>query len=60
VRGWLEQVAEPTVVDRVANLQEQIGTSSRPAHLPGLVHSPIDQESAVPSVIDVQTRKPAR
>jgi hypothetical protein len=39
-----EPGAECAVVDRAANLQEQIGTSSRPAHLLRLVHSPVDEE----------------
>src|SRR5579884_2244948 len=45
---WLKQVAESrpehAVVDRTANLEQKIGTSSRPSHLLRLVHAPIDEE----------------
>jgi hypothetical protein len=46
--GWLEPLSEVgterAIVNGAANLQQEIGTSSRPAHLLELVHSPIDQE----------------
>src|SRR5271165_5133681 len=47
-RDRLKQVtesrAERAVVDRTRNLQQQVGASSRPSHLPRFVHPPIDQE----------------
>ena len=39
-----EAGTERAVVDRTANLQQQVGASARPAHLLRLVHPPIDQE----------------
>ena len=36
--------AERSIVDRAANLKQEIGTSSGPAHLLRLVHSPIDEK----------------
>jgi hypothetical protein len=48
VGAWLKSAAEPRtecpVVDRAANLEQEIGTSPGPSHLLRLVHSPIDQE----------------
>ena len=35
---------ERTVVDRATNLQQRISAISRPSHLLGLVHAPVDQE----------------
>ena len=53
--GWsdrLKQVAEPrpehAVVDRAANLEQKVGTSSRPSHLLRFVHSSIDKEVRSP------------
>jgi hypothetical protein len=46
--GWPEPLSEVgterAIVNGAASLQQEIGTSSRPAHLLQLVHSPIDQE----------------
>jgi hypothetical protein len=39
-----EAGSERAVIDRTSNLQQQVGASSRPAHLLRLVHPPIDQE----------------
>jgi hypothetical protein len=43
----LKPVAQPrterSIVDRATNLDQEIGTSSGPAHLLRLVHSPIDE-----------------
>ena len=39
-----EAGSECAVIDRTSNLQQQVGASSRPAHLLRLVHPPIDQE----------------
>ena len=36
--------AERSIVNRAANLEQEIGTSSGPAHLLRLVHSPIDEK----------------
>ena len=36
--------AERSIVDRAANLKQEIGTSSGPAHVLRLVHSPIDEK----------------
>ena len=36
--------AERSIADRAANLKQEIGTSSGPAHLLRLVHSPIDEK----------------
>src|ERR1700733_6247300 len=36
--------AERSIVDRAANLEQEIGTSSGAAHLLRLVHSPIDEK----------------
>src|ERR1700728_2653636 len=36
--------AERSIVDRAADLEQEIGTSSGPAHLLRLVHSPIDEK----------------
>src|SRR5277367_3476742 len=35
---------ERSVVDGATNLEQQIGAFSRPPHLLGLVHAPVDQE----------------
>src|SRR5271166_1967417 len=35
---------ERAVVDCATNLEQQIGAISRPSHLLGLVHAPVDQE----------------
>ena len=43
-----EAGAERPVVDSTADLQQQIGPSSRPAHLLRLVHPPVDQEVGRP------------
>jgi hypothetical protein len=44
VGAWLKSAAEPRtecpVVDRAANLEQEIGTSPGPSHLLRLVHSP--------------------
>ena len=49
--------AERAIVDGAADLEQQISATSRPSHLLGLAHAPVDQEVfAVPSVIDVPTR----
>ena len=46
--GRLKEVAESraerAVVDRAADLQQQVCTSARPSHLLRFVHPPIDQE----------------
>jgi hypothetical protein len=39
-----ESGTERTVVNRAADLKEQVGPSPRPSHLLRLVHSPVDQE----------------
>ena len=39
-----EPGSEPTIVDRAANLEEDIRTSSRPSHLLRFVHAAVDQE----------------
>ena len=39
-----EPRTECSVVDRAANLEQEIGSSPGPSHLLRLVHSPIDQE----------------
>jgi hypothetical protein len=39
-----EPGTEGSVVDRTANLEQEIGPSSGPSHLLQLVHSSIDQE----------------
>ncbi len=36
--------AERSIVDRAANLKQEIGASSGPAHLLRLAHSPIDEK----------------
>jgi hypothetical protein len=51
---------ERAVIDRATNLEQQIGAISRPPHLLGFVHPPVDQEICCASVIDVPTRSPAR
>jgi hypothetical protein len=35
--------AERAIIGRAVNLKQEIGTSSGPAHLQRLVHSPIDE-----------------
>ena len=40
--------AERAIVDCATNLQQQIGAASRPPHLLGFVHSPVDQEIRCP------------
>src|SRR3954470_17065536 len=44
VKSMPKPNTERAVVDRAPNLEQQIGTSSRPSHLLGLVHAPVDQE----------------
>src|SRR3954452_6761482 len=44
VKSMPKPSTERAVVDRAPNLEQQIGTSSRPSHLLGLVHAPVDQE----------------
>lgn len=39
---------ERAVVDRVTNLQQEIGAASRPTHLRRLIHLPIHQEIGGP------------
>ena len=41
-----EPGTEGAVVDRVTNLEQQISALSRPSHLLGLVHTPVDNETA--------------
>src|SRR4051794_38199531 len=36
--------AERAIIDCATNLEQQIGAFSRPSHLLGLVHAPVDQE----------------
>src|SRR5271166_2855178 len=43
-----ESGTERPIVNGAANLQQEIGTSSRPAHLLRLVHAPIDQKVCRP------------
>ena len=35
------------VVDGAANLEQQVSAPSRPSHLLGLVHPPVDQEVSI-------------
>ena len=35
---------ERAVIDSATDLEQQIGAPSRPSHLLGLVHAPVDQE----------------
>ena len=44
VETLAESVSQRAVVDRTSNLQQQISTSSRPAHLLAFLHAAIDQE----------------
>ena len=45
---WLKPVAEPraecSIVDCAANLEQEIGTSSGPAHLLRFIHSAVDEK----------------
>lgn len=43
-----EAGAKRAIVDRAANLQQEIGASSRPANLLGFVHSAVHQEVGCP------------
>ena len=53
-------ITERAVVDCAAELELQIGTISRPSHLLRLFMRRVTRKLAVPSVIDVPTRSPAR
>ena len=44
LKSLAQSRAERSIVDRAANLKQEIGTSSGPAHLLRLVHSPIDEK----------------
>jgi hypothetical protein len=44
VKSMPQCSTERAVVDCAANLEQQISTASRPSHLLGLVHAPVDQE----------------
>src|SRR3954454_24851636 len=44
IKSMPKPSTERSVVVRATNLQQQIGAFSRPSHLLGLVHAPIDQE----------------
>ena len=50
--GWLKFLSvagtKRAIVDRAANLEQEIGPSSRPAHLLGFIHSPVHQEIGRP------------
>ena len=60
VKSMPKPSTERSVVDSATNLEQQIGAFSRPSHLPGLVHGRLTRKFAVPSVIDVPTRRSAR
>src|SRR5208337_2197713 len=44
VKSMPKPGTERAVVDCATNLEQQIGAISRPSHLLGLVHAPVDQE----------------
>jgi hypothetical protein len=50
--GWVEFLSvagtERAAVDRAANLEQEIGPSSRPAHLLGFIHSAVHQKIGCP------------
>ena len=62
--GGLESLseagAERAIMDGAANLKHKIRPSPRPAHLLRFVHPAVHRKLAVPSVIAVPTRNPAR
>src|SRR3984885_15702296 len=44
VKSMPKPITKRSVVDRATNLEQQIGAFSRPSHLLGFVHAPVDQE----------------
>jgi hypothetical protein len=50
--GWVEFLSvagtKRAIVDRSANLEQEIGPSSRPAHLLGFIHSAVHQKIGRP------------
>jgi hypothetical protein len=38
------------------DLEQEVGATAGPSHLPGFIHAAVDQKFAVPSVSDVPTR----
>src|SRR5271165_6044240 len=50
--GWAEFLSvagtKRAIVDRAANLEQEIGPSSRPAHLLGFIHSAVHQKIGCP------------
>ena len=48
IKQLTDSWAKGAIVDRTSNLEQQVGTSSRPSHLLRLVHPPIDQEVGRP------------
>jgi hypothetical protein len=50
--GWVELLSvagtKRAIVDRAANLGQEIGPSSRPAHLLGFIHSAVHQKIGRP------------
>jgi hypothetical protein len=44
VKSMPKASTERSVVNRATNLEQQVGAFSRPSHLLGLVHAPVDQE----------------
>src|SRR5450755_135313 len=48
LKSLAQSRAERSIVDRAANLKQEISTSSGPAHLLRLVHSPIDEKVCGP------------
>ena len=50
--GWVESLpvagTKRAIIDRAANLEQEIGPLSRPAHLLRFIHSAVHQESGRP------------
>ena len=62
--GWVESLSvagtKRAIVNRAANLEQEIGPLSPLAHLLRFIHSAVHQEIGHPSLIAVPTLNPAR